>query len=145
MRPLRPVAVPSRRLRPRSPWTPTRPFRTWASLSPPTPPGTAPAGAPTTTINSSYVVTNSGTTTLSNVGVTDSLIGNVTCPDSTLAPGASETCTATYTVTQADVDAGSVREAAFATAVDDQNVAARSGSSTVVVDASNATSSLSIS
>ena len=32
----------------------------------------------------------------------------VTCPSATLAPGASETCTATYTTTQADVDRGSV-------------------------------------
>ena len=32
----------------------------------------------------------------------------ITCGSSTLAPGASEDCTATYTTTQADVDAGSI-------------------------------------
>ena len=55
-----------------------------------------------------YLVTNSGNVTLTNVGVMDSKLGSVTCPDATLAPGASETCTATYTTTQADVDAGSI-------------------------------------
>ena len=32
----------------------------------------------------------------------------ISCPSTTLAVGADETCTATYTTTQADVDAGSI-------------------------------------
>jgi uncharacterized repeat protein (TIGR01451 family) len=42
--------------------------------------------------------------------VTDPMVGlsAITCPDTSLAPNGTETCTATYTTTQADVDAGSV-------------------------------------
>ena len=55
-------------------------------------------------------MTNTGNVTLHSVGVTDPMPGlsSVTCPIGTLAPGACETCTATYTTTQADVDAGSI-------------------------------------
>ncbi|MGL5817537.1 MAG: DUF7507 domain-containing protein, partial [Phycicoccus sp.] len=61
----------------------------------------------------SFVVRNSGTVTLSSVGVTDPRAGTVTCPTTTLAPGAQTTCTAAlYTITQADVDAGVVSNSA---------------------------------
>ncbi len=42
-----------------------------------------------------YVVTNTGTLTLSEVTVVDSREGAVTCPQTTLAPGASMTCVKT--------------------------------------------------
>ncbi len=73
-------------------------------------------GAPGTLITYDYVVTNSGNATLTPVGVTDPQPGlsPVTCPSSSLAPGASETCTATYTTTQADVDAGRITNNATA-------------------------------
>ena len=60
----------------------------------------------------SFVVTNTGNVTLTSVGVADPLPGlsAVVCPVASLAPGASTTCTATYSVSQADVDAGSVVE-----------------------------------
>ena len=41
---------------------------------------------------------------------------DVTCPSGALLPGKSVTCTASYTVTQADVDAGLVRNEATAAA-----------------------------
>jgi uncharacterized repeat protein (TIGR01451 family) len=58
------------------------------------------------TISYSFVVNNVGNTTLHDVGVTDDMVGPVTCLNTTLAPTASTTCTAssTYTVTQSDVD-----------------------------------------
>ncbi|MGL5930866.1 MAG: beta strand repeat-containing protein, partial [Dermatophilaceae bacterium] len=61
----------------------------------------------------SFVVRNTGTVTLTSVGVTDPRAGTVTCPATTLAPNAQTTCTATaYTVAQADVDAGVVSNSA---------------------------------
>ena len=64
-------------------------------------------------ISYSYLLTNSGNVTL--VGpftVTDDK-ATVTCPaTATLAPLASITCTASYTITQADLNAGSVNNTA---------------------------------
>ncbi|MEZ5191696.1 MAG: hypothetical protein R2734_03705 [Nocardioides sp.] len=60
-------------------------------------------------------MTNTGNTTLTGVTVNDPKVGTVTCPVTTLAPGASTTCTATYTITQADVDAGQVVNTATTT------------------------------
>ena len=73
--------------------------------------------APGTPITYSYMVTNTGNVTLTSVTVTDPMPGlsAVTCPDPTLAPAASETCTATYTTTQADVDAGGITNTGTAT------------------------------
>ena len=74
--------------------------------------------------------------------MSDNLIPTVNCPDSTLGVGASETCTATYTVTQADVDIGSVTNTATASGIDPQgNDPVTSAPSSVTVSASNATSS----
>jgi uncharacterized repeat protein (TIGR01451 family) len=66
------------------------------------------------TIKYSYLVTNTGNVTVNAVAVSDPTAGTVTCPQTTLAPGDSETCTAdsAYTVTQTDVDHGSVTDTA---------------------------------
>ncbi len=77
------------------------------------------AGAPTgsdvgDTIDYAFLVTNTGNVTLDPVAVDDPKVGTVTCPVTTLAPDASTTCTATYTLTQTDVDAGVVNNTATA-------------------------------
>jgi uncharacterized repeat protein (TIGR01451 family) len=68
------------------------------------------------TINYDYLVTNTGDVTLSGVGIIDAHAGlsGLSCPDTTLAPRATETCSATYQVTPADLTAGSIANTATA-------------------------------
>ena len=80
------------------------------------------AGAPTTrtvggVVTYAFVVVNTGEVALSAVTVTDPLPGlsAVTCPQTTLAPAAEMQCSATYTLTQADVTAGQVQNTATVT------------------------------
>jgi hypothetical protein len=68
-------------------------------------------------ITYAYVVTNTGSVTLS-VTLTDDRVAaaDITCPPtSNLIPGANVTCTGTYTITAADVSAGSVTNTATVT------------------------------
>ena len=71
------------------------------------------------TVTYSFVVTNTGNVTLHGILITDPLVGlsAITGYATTLAPGISTTGTATYVVTQADVDRGSVSNLATATGV----------------------------
>ncbi len=73
---------------------------------------TAPAGSYTVgqTITYSFLVKNEGNVTLHGITVTDPLAGlsAISGYATTLVPGASTTGTATYVVTQANVDAGSI-------------------------------------
>ncbi|MCS5491213.1 DUF7507 domain-containing protein, partial [Algoriphagus limi] len=62
-----------------------------------------------------YVITNSGNVTLAGpFSVTDDRIPNIADVNGPLAPGASVTATGTYTITQADLDAGFVTNIASA-------------------------------
>lgn len=75
-------------------------------------------------ITYSYLVTNTGNVTIADAMVEDSAFTGagarpqITCPVTAymMAPGASVTCTSTYTVVQADVDAGSITSRATTTA-----------------------------
>ncbi len=67
-------------------------------------------------ITYTYTVTNPKYFTLHNVHVTDDRIaGTIACTPSTLATGETATCTAEYTIRQANVDAGHVTNTASAT------------------------------
>jgi hypothetical protein len=72
--------------------------------------------APGQTINYTLTVTNTGNVTLTNVTVNDPN-AVVSCPGDpyTLAPGQTVTCTATHTVTSADVTAQSITNVATVT------------------------------
>ena len=87
------------------------------------------------TITFSFLVTNTGNQTLHGVNVSDVLTGVTTpsCPQGTLAPGASETCTATYVTTQADLDAGSVFNTASSHALDPTGAPIGSAPSSVTI------------
>ena len=74
------------------------------------------AGLVDDVINYSFTLTNTGNVTLTGIAVSDPLAGPVTCMAMSLAPGASTTCTASYTITQSDVDAGGVENTATVTA-----------------------------
>ena len=80
------------------------------------------AGTPVTY---SYTVTNTGNVTLDPVTVSDPMVGlsAISCPGASLAPGAKETCTATYTTTTADLSAGSITNTATATGAPPANAA----------------------
>ncbi len=68
-------------------------------------------------IDYTYVVTNTGNVTLDGPVTVDDDKVTVTCPAvATLDPGDHVTCTASHTITQADIDAGSVTNTATASA-----------------------------
>ncbi|CAM5304142.1 beta strand repeat-containing protein [Leifsonia shinshuensis] len=88
-------------------------------------PGNAATAGTTATYD--YTATNTGNVDVHALAIVESAFsgsGTVpapVCPVTSLAPGTSTVCTATYTVTQADVDAGSVTNTAHATATDPES------------------------
>ena len=95
------------------------------------------------TINYHFVVTNTGNVPLSNVKVVDAKIdgGQVSC-GGTLAPGQVTSCDGTYTITQADLDAGSLTNNATAKGKYNGNWVTCSRS--VTIDADQSAASISI-
>jgi uncharacterized repeat protein (TIGR01451 family) len=75
------------------------------------------SGMPGDVITYTFALTNTGSTTLTNIEVTDPMVGLTISgsPISSLAVGASSDITGTYTITQADIDTGSVTNSATAT------------------------------
>jgi len=67
-------------------------------------------------ISYSYLVTNTGNVTLYDISIIDDKV-TVICPDTSLGLGPNQTvtCTATYQITQADLDAGALKNTAYAT------------------------------
>lgn len=74
------------------------------------------------TVAYSFQVTNTGNVTVDSVGVTETVFSGsgttpaASCPSGALAPQASVTCTAGYTITQDDMDAGVLDNTAVARA-----------------------------
>jgi uncharacterized repeat protein (TIGR01451 family) len=102
------------------------------------------------TVNYKFLVKNTGDVTVHTVKVTDiqsvageALTSGPTCPAATLAPGASETCTATYTVTAVDMAAGEITDTATASAISPHGTAVTSPASSVTVVADHTTSIIS--
>ncbi|MFF2618605.1 hypothetical protein [Kitasatospora sp. NPDC058046] len=107
----------------------TSPPATGTVIAPPHPALTIDKSADTEelvvdeTITYSFTVTNAGNVTVTDIAVGEGTftgagqMSAITCPEGakSLAPGAKVVCTATYTVTQADVDAGKVDNSATAT------------------------------
>jgi uncharacterized repeat protein (TIGR01451 family) len=74
-----------------------------------------------TTVEYTYRVTNTGNVTITGITIIESVFSGtggaptVHCLHTTLVPGQAVECTASYTVTQADIDAGAVTNTAEAT------------------------------
>jgi uncharacterized repeat protein (TIGR01451 family) len=80
-----------------------------------------------------FLVTNSGNVTVTGIAIDDATLPGVVCPVADLAPTDEETCTADHTVTQAEIDSGSIVNTATATGTGPAAVAVVSDPSTVTV------------
>ena len=77
--------------------------------------GVAPDRAPGDLITYTYLITNTGQTTLTDITLDDDILGSITVPKTTLTAGESMTATATHLITQADIDRGEVHNIAETT------------------------------
>ncbi|WP_434317310.1 DUF7507 domain-containing protein [Leifsonia sp. P73] len=93
-----------------------------------------------------YTVTNTGNTPLTGIGITETAFTGTgtapvpSCPSTTLAPGESEQCTASYDATAADIDTGTISNAAVAGGQDAVAGAVSSPAATAEVTADQAPS-----
>ena len=89
-----------------------------------------------TVISYTFVVTNTGNVTVNNISVNDVLIGIslISCPTTILTPGATESCSGTYVVTQSDLDAGAVVNVAAATGTQPNGGIVKAPDSTFTVE-----------
>ncbi len=85
-------------------------------------------------IHYSYTITNNGTSTLvSPFTISDDKVTPSCSPASSLAPGATITCSVDHTITQADLDAGSITNTVFATGTDADGDTVRTNTDTATV------------
>jgi uncharacterized repeat protein (TIGR01451 family)/LPXTG-motif cell wall-anchored protein len=86
-----------------------------------------------------FAVQNTGNVRLTQVAVTETgfsgsgTLSAITCPTTTLAPAESLDCTARYTITQQDMDTGTVSNTASASALDPAGTTITSDPSTAAV------------
>ena len=80
------------------------------------------------TLSYRYLLVNLSSVTVHGISIGDDHVtaGNLSCPQSTLAPLAFELCTGTYTTTAGDVTAGSVTNSATANGLSPANAAVAS-------------------
>jgi hypothetical protein len=71
-------------------------------------------------ISYSFLVANTGDVTINNLSVADDRATDESCPLTTLAPTQSTNCTASYTIIQADLDAGTVSNTVTANGTPEQ-------------------------
>ena len=98
------------------------------------------------TITYTFTVTNDGLQTLTSVDVTDPLLGGAVCTLTNIAPAANDSCTGTYHVTQADMDAESIANTATANGVTQAGgTATDTDSISTPLNPANATKSMTLS
>jgi hypothetical protein len=79
-----------------------------------------------------YLVTNTGKTTVRDVAVHDDRLGAIACPDTTLAPGESMTCHATHIATEGDAANGEIANTATVTGFPPSGPAVSAGDAEII-------------